>query len=107
MAARNYIAVGRANAAIRAFALNVSGLSSDTLFNMLDSAIPELNTAKEQVSNECVRTEQILNALQERGDVPVIESPNASMPIFHCLDTMTDSLRCIKSCRKTQRFTLR
>ena len=86
IAARNYIAVGRASAAIRAFALNVSGLSSDTLLNMLDCAIPELNAAKEQVTNQFVfELEQILNALQQRGDVPIIEIAKreyAYLPLF-------------------------
>ena len=86
VAARNYIAVGRATAAIRAFALNLSGLSSDTLFNLLDSAIPELNAAKEQVSSQFVfELEQTLNALQQRGDVPMIEIAKreyAYLPLF-------------------------
>ena len=86
IAARNYIAVGRATAAIRAFALDVSGLSSDTLFNMLDSAIAEINAAKEQVNNQFVfELEQILNALQQRSDIPIIEIARreyAYLPLF-------------------------
>ncbi len=74
MAASNYLAAGRSIAAIHAFGLDVSQLSAGTIFKILDSAINELNAAREQISNEFVfELEQIFDSLQRREGVPSIE----------------------------------
>ena len=54
IAANSYIAVGRATAAIRAFGLNLSGLSTKTVFKILDSAVAELNESKQQINSKFV-----------------------------------------------------
>jgi hypothetical protein len=86
MAANSYIGVGRAAAAINAFALNVGNLSSETLLKMLDSAIGELNASHQQInSNFVFEIEQILEALQRRSDVPITEIARreyAYLPLF-------------------------
>jgi hypothetical protein len=85
-AAESYISVGRATAAINAFALNVGDLSSGTLLKMLDSGIGELNAAHQQInSNFIFEIEQILEALQSRDDVPILEIAKreyAYLPLF-------------------------
>jgi hypothetical protein len=86
MAAKSYISVGRATAAIHAFALNVGDLSSETLFKILDSAIRELNASPEEInSNFVFEIEQILGALQQRTEVPITEIAKreyAYLPLF-------------------------
>ena len=86
MATANYIWVGRATAAIRAFGLDVSRLSTATVFKMLDSAIGELNARKQQIDNQFVfELERILNALQQRAEVPILEIAKreyAYLPLF-------------------------
>jgi len=85
-AAESYISAGRATAAINAFALNVGDLSSRTLLKMLDSAIGELNASHQQInSNFVFEIEQILEALQRRADVPILEIAKreyAYLPLF-------------------------
>jgi hypothetical protein len=86
MAAKSYIDVGRATAAINAFALNVVNLSSKTLLKILDSAIGELNASRQQISSNFVfEIEQILEALRLRTDVPILEIAKreyAYLPLF-------------------------
>jgi len=86
MAAKSYMGVGRATAAINAFALNAGNLSSETLFKILDSAIGELNASPQQISTNFVfEIEQILEALQGRTEVPIIEIAKreyAYLPLF-------------------------
>jgi hypothetical protein len=86
IAATSYIAVGRATAAIRAFALYPGQLSSEILFKVLDSAIPELNASSEQISSNFIfEIERILDALQQRTEVPLIEIAKreyAYLPLF-------------------------
>lgn len=85
-AAKSYISVGRATAAIHAFALNVGDLSSETLFKILDSSISELNASHEQInSNFVFEIEQILGALQQRTEVSITEIARreyAYLPLF-------------------------
>ncbi len=86
MVAKSYIKVGRATAAIHAFALNVGDLSSETLFEILDSAIRELNASRQEInSNFVFEIEQILGALQQRTEVPITEIAKreyAYLPLF-------------------------
>jgi hypothetical protein len=86
MAAKSYMGVGRATAAIHAFALNVGNLSSETIFKILDSAISELNASHEEInSNFVFEIEQILGALQQRTEVPITEIARreyAYLPLF-------------------------
>jgi hypothetical protein len=86
MAAKSYISVGRATAAIHAFALNVGDLSSEILFKILDSAIRELNASPQEInSNFVFEIEQILGALQRRTEVPITEIAKreyAYLPLF-------------------------
>jgi len=86
IAAKNYIDVGRASAAINAFALNVDNLSSETIMKMLDSAISELNASGNQVgSNFIFEIEQIFKTLERRDDVPIVEIAKreyAYLPLF-------------------------
>jgi len=86
MAAQRYIGVGRATAAINAFALNLGNLSSETLLKMLDSAVKELNASRQQInSNFVFEIEQILESLQRRGDISITEVAKreyAYLPLF-------------------------
>ena len=86
LVAKSYVSVGRATAAIHAFALNVGDLSSETLFKILDSAISELNASHEQInSNFVFEIEQILGALQQRTEVSITEIAKreyAYLPLF-------------------------
>jgi hypothetical protein len=85
-AAKSYISVGRAIAAIHAFALNAGNLSSETLLKILDSAVRELNASHEEISNNLVfEIEQIIGALQQRTEVPITEIAKreyAYLPLF-------------------------
>ena len=86
IAAKSYIRVGRATAAIHAFALNLGDLSSDTLLKILDSAISELNASHQEISpNFVFEIEEILGALQQRTEVPITEIAKreyAYLPLF-------------------------
>ncbi|HTR48617.1 MAG TPA: hypothetical protein VMM16_14640 [Verrucomicrobiae bacterium] len=73
-AARKYLDVGRAIAAISILHPAANRLSLETIFRALDSAVPEINASKGQVSNMVIyELETIFRALAQRTDVDMVQ----------------------------------
>jgi hypothetical protein len=73
-AARRYLELGRAIAAINALHFVAKRVSPTLLFQLLDAAIPELNERSEPISSMFVHhVTQIFKALEARADVPRID----------------------------------
>jgi hypothetical protein len=86
MAAEKYLDVGRAIAAIQALHYVAGALSAGTVFQMLDTAVKELNdTAVQPTTDFLYDLEQIFDSLQQRKDLPSIEIAQreyAYLPLF-------------------------
>jgi hypothetical protein len=73
-AAEKYLRAGRAVAAIQAMHYEVGRLPADTVFAILDAAMPELNAMEPQsISGFAYEIEQVFDALQQRPSVPKLE----------------------------------
>ena len=86
MAARSYLKVGRAIAAVQSSQYAAGAMSTDVLFEMLDAAVVELNAMDVRATSDFVyNLDQIFDALRERRDIPLIEIAKreyAYLPLF-------------------------
>jgi len=85
-AAEKYLGAGRAVAAIQALHYEVSRITPDAVFRILDAAISELNAMEPQnLSGLIYEIEQVFDALQRRDDIRKIEIAKreyAYLPLF-------------------------
>jgi hypothetical protein len=73
-AARKYVSFGRATAALGAASRAFDRISHQTLFEMLDRAVDEINSSPAQASNMFVyELGRVFDALDRRPEVPKIE----------------------------------